>query len=86
MNYKDIGIRALKTFIQAFIPVMIVALSTVDVTDLSASKSVLYSALISACSAGLSAVWNLATQLINKPTDSILVIEDEDDEVVVDDD
>ena len=59
MNYKDILIRALKTFVQAFIPVVVSALSVADLTDFSKIKSVLYSAIISGAAAGISAVWNV---------------------------
>ena len=33
MNYKDIAIRAIKTFIQAFIPVVIAAFQVADFTN-----------------------------------------------------
>lgn len=59
MNYKDIAIRALKTFIQAFIPVVATAFATADITDLSNIKAIAYSALISGVAAGISAVWNV---------------------------
>ena len=59
MNYKDIAIRALKTFLQAFIPVMIAAFEVADLTDWDNLKTIGYSALISAFAAGISAVWNL---------------------------
>lgn len=55
---KDIIIRALKTFVQAFIPVFIAGLQLTGVTELSEIKTALYSALISAAAAGISAIWN----------------------------
>ena len=62
MNYKDILIRALKTFVQAFIPVVAAAFATADITELDNLKAVAYSALISGGAAGISAVWNLIIQ------------------------
>ena len=49
---KDIVIRAIKTFIQAFLSVVIVSLA--DITDMTTLKA----ALIAALAAGISAVWN----------------------------
>ena len=66
MNYKDIAIRALKTFLQAFIPVMIAAFQVADLTDWDNLKTIAYSALISAVAAGLSAVWNFVLELTKK--------------------
>lgn len=62
MNYKDILIRALKTFVQAFIPVVAAAFATADITEMDNLKAVAYSALISGGAAGISAVWNLIIQ------------------------
>lgn len=50
---KDIGIRAAKTFIQAF-----AASLTIDAGTLAGGANVWRSMLISACAAGLSAVMN----------------------------
>lgn len=66
MNYKDILIRALKTFVQAFIPVVAAAFATADLTELSNLKAVAYSALISGVAAGISAVWNVFIGLYEK--------------------
>ena len=63
MNYKDIAIRALKTFIQAFVPVLIAAFQVADLTDWDSLKTIAYSALISAFAAGISAVWNLVLEI-----------------------
>ena len=49
---KDIAIRALKTFVQAFLSV--VALGAGDVVNVSTLKALLVAGL----SAGISAVWN----------------------------
>lgn len=64
MNYKDILIRALKTFVQAFIPVVAAAFAAADLTELSNLKTVAYSALISGAAAGISAVWNIILGII----------------------
>ena len=66
MKYKDILIRALKTFVQAFIPVVAAAFATADLTELDNLKAVAYSALISGAAAGISAVWNVIIQLTEK--------------------
>ena len=64
MNYKDIAIRALKTFLQAFIPVMIAGFEVTDLTDWDNLKTIGYSALISAFAAGISAVWNFVLEIM----------------------
>ena len=64
MNYKDILIRAGKTFIQAFIPVVISAFAAADLTDFPAIKNIAISALLSGAAAGISAVWNIILGLI----------------------
>ncbi len=63
MNYKDIASRALKTFLQAFVPVLIAAFQVADLTDWDNLKTIAYSALISAFAAGISAVWNLVLEI-----------------------
>ena len=64
MNYKDILIRALKTFVRAFVPVVAAAFATADLTELDNLKAVAYSALISGAAAGISAVWNIIIGLL----------------------
>jgi hypothetical protein len=59
---KDILIRAVKTFIQAFIGSITIN-SFLVVNDINALKAVLYSTLIGGLSAGLSAIQNM---LINQ--------------------
>lgn len=63
MNWKDILVRAAKTFFQAFIPVLIAAFQVADLTDWDNLKTIAYSASISAFAAGISAVWNLALEI-----------------------
>lgn len=81
MNYKDIAIRALKTFVQAFVPVVAAAFAAADLTEFDSIKTVGYSALISGIAAGISAVWNLIIQLMQPKAvmTSSVVVEDNDD-------
>lgn len=55
---KDILSRALKTFAQAFLGSITIN-NFLVVNDVSTFKTVLYSTLIGALSAGLSALWNM---------------------------
>lgn len=61
---KDIAIRALKTFIQAFLSAISVD-ALLGVTDFDAFKKVLIGILIAAAAAGISAVWNMAQDMLN---------------------
>ncbi len=65
INFKDIGIRALKTFIQGFLGALAVTLPASDFSDMSVLKSLLIGALAS----GISAVMNLIANLIKKEED-----------------
>ena len=60
---KDILIRALKTFVQAFLSAVSVD-ALLGVTDADTLKKVLISILIAATAAGCSAVWNFVKDLI----------------------
>jgi len=60
---KDIAIRALKTFIQAFLSAISVD-ALFGVTDFDNLKKVLISILIAATAAGISAVWNMAQDML----------------------
>ncbi len=62
MNFKDIGIRAIKTFIQGFFGALAVTLPTSDFSDMAMVKSL----FIGALAGGISAVMNLVANLINK--------------------
>lgn len=59
---KDIMIRAIKTFIQAFIAAFL--LGTGNLSNLD--KKVLESALLAGLAAGISAVMNLVANLLSK--------------------
>lgn len=63
---KDVIIRALKTFFQAFLAAFSVDALLVDITNLDAFKKVLVGVLIAAVAAGISAVWNMALDALNK--------------------
>ena len=68
INWKDIGIRALKTFIQAFIGSIILGITSIDYTTLTKDnyKAVLLPIAIGGISAGISACWNMISGLLNK--------------------
>ena len=61
---KDILVRATKTFIQAFLAVF--TLDGIVFTDVEAAKAMLISTTIAALAAGISAVWNLVVEIVNK--------------------
>lgn len=61
-NWKDILIRAIKTFFQGFLGALVVTLPSSDLTDTTIIKSI----LIGAVAGGLSAVMNFAIQILQK--------------------
>lgn len=52
VNWKDIGVRALKTFLQAFLAVIVAGLVAVD------SLEALQALLVAGLAAGISAIQN----------------------------
>lgn len=72
---KDIGIRAIKTFIQGFLATLVVLLKESDFSDFNLLKSI----LIGAIAGGISAVMNLILSLIpkNDENENEYEIEDE---------
>lgn len=58
MNYKDIAIRAFRTFVQGFIAVIAIDIATIN--DWQTAKPV----IIGAVAAGVSAVWNSLDQIV----------------------
>lgn len=62
INWKDIGIRAFKTFIQGFLGALAITLPNADYSDLEVIKSL----VIGAIAAGISAVMNLALVYLKK--------------------
>lgn len=61
-NWKDIGIRAIKTFIQGFLGALAVTLPSSDLTDMTIVKSI----LVGAVAGGISCVMNMTVQLLEK--------------------
>lgn len=57
MNYKDIAVRALKTFVQAFLATL--SVQVVAIKDWQTARP----ALVGAVAAGVSAVWNSLNEL-----------------------
>lgn len=68
-NWPDWAIRAAKTFVQAFLGVLIPAIIGVLngglPVDWGAVKITVASALMAALAAGISAVWNIAIEVRN---------------------
>lgn len=60
---KDVAIRALKTFAQAFISAISID-ALFGVTDLDMLKKIGISMLIAGTAAGISAVWNWALKML----------------------
>ena len=60
---KDVAIRALKTFAQAFISSISVD-AILGVTDLGMLKKIGISMLIAGTAAGISALWNSALKML----------------------
>lgn len=58
---KDIGIRAGKTFVQAFMSAV-----SIDVLTATTDRSVWKSMLLGGIAAGISAVWNFALKLMQE--------------------
>lgn len=65
---KDVAVRALKTFAQAFISAISID-ALFGVTDLDMLKKIGVSMLIAGTAAGISAVWNSALKLLEARED-----------------
>ena len=64
LNLKDVFVRAYKTFFEAFLgAVSVISLTGIEEVGL---KAFLLSAFTAGISAGLSAVWNMAINYINR--------------------
>lgn len=75
VDWKDVWERAYKTFIQAAIPYLLAAVGGVNFAE-GIGGTVLIGIAISACAAGVSAVWNgvLAPIVVRpKPPDAVVV-------------
>lgn len=60
INWKDIGVRCLKTFIQGVVAYLTVSISTTDFTDKEAIKGLIIGTLAS----GVSALMNIINNLL----------------------
>ena len=60
INWKDIGIRCLKTFIQGVVAYLAVSISTTDFTNKEAIKSL----IIGTIASGVSALMNIINSLL----------------------
>lgn len=60
INWKDIEIRCLKTFIQGVVAYLAVSISTTDFTDKEAIKAL----IIGAIASGVSALMNIINELL----------------------
>lgn len=65
INWKDVAIRAMKTFVQAFIATAGAELAGIDL--FAADRSMLCAVAVSAAAAGISAVWNGMIAPVVKP-------------------
>lgn len=59
INWKDIGIRCSKTFIQGVVAYLTVSISTTDFTDKEAIKGLIIGTIASAVSAVMNLINNL---------------------------
>lgn len=58
INWKDVGERALKTFVEAFVAT-VAASDLLNPADSNTFKSALVTTVVAGVAAGISAVWNL---------------------------
>ena len=65
INWKDVLIRAIKTFVEAFVVCAGAELSGMDIFAID--KGMLCAVCISAAAAGVSAVWNGMIEPVLKP-------------------
>lgn len=72
INWKDVAIRAGKTFVQAFISALLVSISglaEVNIGDKKAFATVLVSTIVGATAAGVSAAWNIVKPIFEVKDD-----------------
>lgn len=72
IDWKDVGIRAGKTFIQALLASGALDINKLMmITDLESAKAILRPMLIAGASAGISTVWNMATEYIKQKKEEV---------------
>jgi hypothetical protein len=64
-NWKDIIIRAVKTFVEAFLSYVTID-GIFEITDTTGAKRFLLTTGVSALAAGISAVWNLGMEIVSQ--------------------
>lgn len=64
-DIRDIAIRAIKTFVEAFISYITID-GVFEITDATGFKKFLLTTGISALAAGISAVWNLGMDIVSQ--------------------
>ena len=72
INWKDVALRAWKTFVQAFISALLISisgLSEVNIGDKKAFATILVSAVVGATAAGISAAWNIVKPIFEVKDD-----------------
>lgn len=72
IDWKDVGKRAGKTFIQAFLASGALDINKLMViTDIESAKAILRPMLIAGVAAGISAVWNMATGYLSQKKEEV---------------
>lgn len=66
LNWNDIGVRAVKTFIQSAVSYLVINLSGVNFFDGNIGDTFWVGLALSAGAAGMSAVWNTVLQPLFK--------------------
>lgn len=64
IDWKDVGKRAGKTFVQAFAAAISID-QLAGITDVESAKAILRSMFIAGAAAGISAVWNMITGYVS---------------------